>query len=218
MNTIGSDNRGTITRGRFVWHVQNALVEEVHTDSENRTGYLLVSYAVRGQHNTTYIELLRLNVTRNTLIRNQIGLPVCLCDIRPGMWVDADFPPILMPSSPPQTNAFQIVVLRRTPNPQPPVPPRPPRPPQPPTRPARTDRIISVDPRNGSFLIGDPRNINDQMRFVVTNETVILDRNGRRISLRELRPGQLVEVTHAEFQTASIPPQSTAYRVQVLNI
>ena len=154
----------------------------------------------------TYIELLRLNVTNNTLIRNQTGLPVGLQEIRPGMWLDVDFFPFLPSSRPPQTNAVQIVVLRRGQNPQPPAPP---------SR-TRTDRIIRVDPRNNVFLVGDPRDISSQMRFTVTNETVILDRNGRRIPLQALRPGQLVEVTHADFQTLSIPPQTTAFRVQIL--
>lgn len=206
MNAIGADSRGTITRDRFIWHLKNALVEEVNRDSGRRTGTILISYAVRGQNNMTYIELLRLNVTNNTLIRNQTGLPVGLQEIRPGMWLDVDFFPFLPSSRPPQTNAVQIVVLRRGQNPQPPAPP---------SR-TRTDRIIRVDPRNNVFLVGDPRDISSQMRFTVTNETVILDRNGRRIPLQALRPGQLVEVTHADFQTLSIPPQTTAFRVQIL--
>lgn len=207
MNSIGADSRGTITRDRFVWHIRNALVEEVNTDSGRRTGTILISYAVRGQNNMTYIELLRLNVTSNTLIRNQIGLPVSLHEIRPGMWLDVDFSPFLPNSRPPQTNAFQIVVLRRGQNPQPPTPP---------SRLTRTDRIVRVDPRHHVFLVGDPRDISRQMRFTVTNETVILDRNGRPIPLQALRAGQLVEVTHADFQTMSIPPQTVAFRVQVL--
>lgn len=56
----------------------------------------------------------------------------------------------------------------------------------------------------------------DQMRFIVSDSTVMLDRRGNRINLRNLRPGMKVRVEHADFQTASIPPQTTAFRVQVL--
>ncbi len=219
MNTTNADNRGTITRGRNVWRIDSAFVEEVSTSNNGRTGHLLVSYAVRGQNNMTFIEVLRLNVNRNTLIRSQSGLPFCLCDIRPGMWVDAEFSPFMTNSVPPQSNALRIVVHRRMHNPQPPQPPMSPQPPTPPQQlPStltRTDRIVSVDVNNSFFITGNPYNMNEQMRFAVSSETVILDRDGTRIPLQALHPGQLVEVTHADFQTMSIPPQTTAYRVQV---
>ena len=50
----------------------------------------------------------------------------------------------------------------------------------------------------------------------MTDSTIILDRRGNRIQLENLRPGQMVRIEHATFQTASIPPQTTAFRVQVL--
>lgn len=39
---------------------------------------------------------------------------------------------------------------------------------------------------------------------------------GRNIGIENLRPGQLVRINHANFQTASIPPQTTAFSIQVL--
>ncbi|MBP6887197.1 MAG: hypothetical protein KBC20_03970 [Oscillospiraceae bacterium] len=66
------------------------------------------------------------------------------------------------------------------------------------------------------LVTGHPSDINRQKRFVVTDDTVIRNRNGRLIPLGALRPGQRVEITHANFQTMSIPPQTTAFRIQVL--
>ncbi|MGB4440515.1 MAG: hypothetical protein WBJ13_15125 [Sedimentibacter sp.] len=54
------------------------------------------------------------------------------------------------------------------------------------------------------------------MRFVVTDATVIRDRRGRQIRLSNLRPGEFVRVEHANFQTMSLPPQTTAFNIQVL--
>jgi hypothetical protein len=51
---------------------------------------------------------------------------------------------------------------------------------------------------------------------VVDNSTEIFDRRGNRIRFRDLRPGQMVRVEHADFMTMSIPPQTTAYIVWVL--
>ena len=78
------------------------------------------------------------------------------------------------------------------------------------------DRIASIDLENSSFYTGNRNDINSQTRFIVNNNTVITDREGNRIRLRNLRPGQLVRINHANFQTASIPPQTTAFSVQVL--
>ena len=211
MNITNTDSRGTIQQGRRVWSINNALVEEVSTNSNGSTGHLIVSYAVRAQNDMMLIELLRLNVNRNTIKRNQFGLPVCLCDIRPGMWIDTQFSPIMTKSIPPQTNALQIVVHRRMQHPQPPRPQ-----PHPPSGLTMIDRIVNVDAINRFLVTGDPNDMNEQMRFVVTDETVILDRRGNRIALHTLHPGQLVKVTHADFQTMSIPPQTTAFQIRVV--
>lgn len=176
--------------------VNGALVEEVsllHTGGS--IGFLVVSSA-----GALSVGRLRLNVSRNTVILGDRGRPMCLCDIRRGMRVDALFSPVFTRSLPPQSAAFLIVVRREA-------------------QPAdfvTTDRVIRVDPANRLLLTGNPRNVNNQIRFVVTDDTVILDRNGRRIQLRALRPGQTVRVTHANFQTPSIPPQTTAFVIQVL--
>jgi len=54
------------------------------------------------------------------------------------------------------------------------------------------------------------------MRFVVSQATEILDQTGSSIPLSALQPGQMARIEHANFQTASIPPQTTAYRIQVI--
>lgn len=89
-------------------------------------------------------------------------------------------------------------------------------PPMPPTFPTTTGQIIRINTAGNNFLIGNPLNVNRQTQFNVNARTVITDSRGNRIPLSRLRLGQRVRVTHADFQTMSIPPQTTAYRVQVL--
>ncbi|MGO5052754.1 hypothetical protein ACTQ6A_09585 [Lachnospiraceae bacterium LCP25S3_G4] len=196
---MNHDNRGTISQKGNIMHVENALVEEVSTPN-SRTGYLLVSYAVFRPNQMTFIELLRLNISNSTAILNSLGLPMCLCDIRKGMWIDSLFSPIMTRSIPPQSTAFLIVARRE---PQSPLS-------------ITTDRIAMVDVPNNFLYTGNPNDINSQMRFSISQTTTFSDRNGNPTSLRSLRPGQMVRVTHANFQTASIPPQSTAFHVQLL--
>lgn len=183
MANINAEARGTMVRRGNVWQINNAFVEDVST-RDGRTGYLLVSYAVIAPNNLTMIELLRLNVGRNTIITNQFGRTVRLSDIRPGMWVNAFFSPAMTRSIPPQTNAFRITVLQNTSIPIPPLfpiqpfppsPPSPPGPPSPPLPPSvtTTDRVAGVDTRNHMLVTGNPNDINRQKRFIVTDDTVI---------------------------------------------
>lgn len=196
---MNNDTRGTMVRQGNFLRIDNALVEEVSFSGRN-SGYILISYAVPRPGGMTSIELLRLNVSGRTIILNTLGLPMCFCDIRRGMWVDAVFSPLLTRSNPPQSNAFMITARR------PPLP----------SSSITTERIVRVDPDNSLLYTGTPGDISSQTRFVITNSTVIQNRSGFPIGLRSLRPGQLVRITHATFQTASIPPQTTAYHVQVL--
>ncbi|OYP57947.1 hypothetical protein C8E03_11654 [Lachnotalea glycerini] len=196
---MNNDNRGTISQQGNIMRIDNALVEEV--SAPNRaTGYLLVSYAVLKPKGMTSIQLLRLNIGRNTVILNSFGLSMCLCDIRKGMWIDSLFSPIMTRSIPPQSSAFLIVARRELKS----------------SVSVTTDRIAMVDVNNNFLYTGNPNNINSQIRFALSNSTTISDRNGNPVSLRSLRPGQMVRVTHANFQTASIPPQTTAFHVQLL--
>jgi len=115
------------------------------------------------------------------------------------MLVDAVFSTIMTRSYPPQSNAFSITVK----TPEMPYD-------------VTVDRIIDIDLDNNFLYTGDPNDMLNQMRFVITDSTVILDRRGNRIQLENLRLGQMVRVEHATFQTASIPPQTTAFLVQIL--
>ncbi len=204
MNNTGrnADERGTMVEYGRDRRINNALVEEVSAEND-RTGYLLVSYAVRGQNDMTFIELLRLNVDRNTVITDRYGHNIGLNRIKPGMWIDTVFSGAMTFSIPPQASAFRITVQSRIQDSRPPSSSR-----------VTTGQVVSVDIRNGFLLTENRNNPNRRIKFVVTDQTQILDRRGRRISLRSLSRGQWVRVTHADFMTASIPPQTTAFRIQ----
>ena len=196
---MNSDNRGSIVRQGGLLRIDNALVEEVSFTTRN-TGYLLVSYSSQRQNGLTIIEVLRLNVSNRTVIINASGTPVCFCDLRKGMWINVTFSPNMTRSIPPQSNAFMIVTRRSAA----------------PSSSVTTGRVVQVDPVNNFLLTGIPNVPASQTRFVITNSTVIRDRSGFPVRLRSIRPGQLVRVTHANFQTASIPPQTTAFNIQLL--
>lgn len=191
--------RGALIPNGIITHIDNAFVEDTAC-FDNSSGWILISYAAPGANNVTSIQNIRLNLNRNTVILNFFGQNMCTCCIRRGMWVNAIFSSRMTRSLPPQANAF-LVIAKRNPQPEALV---------------TTDRIASIDTSHNFLYTGSPDDINSQTRFVVSDKTVITDRFGRPVRLNALRPGQLVRITHANFQTASIPPQTTAFQIQVI--
>lgn len=176
---------------------ENALIEEISSDGG--TGFVTISYGVMDDNCMVHVNVVRLVVNRNTVIRDRFGQPLNFRDLREGMIVDAEFSTAMTRSVPPQSNAFRITVIKNNDNAN-----------------MRVDSVIGVDPNFNFLYTGNPDDIYSQMRFVVTDSTIITDRRGRQIGLTDIRPGDTVRVEHANFQTASIPPQTTAFRIEVL--
>ncbi len=182
---------------QLVISVINALIKGVMVISPT-SGYVTIMYSGISDNGMRTMNTVRLNVNEDTVILDQFGQSLLIQDLEVGMMVAAEFSAVMTRSIPPQSNAYSIIV-----------------------RPRRiavvtlTDRVASVDLMNGYLYTGNPYDISDQIRLVITDATIIEDRNGERISLSDISPGQLVRVEHANFQTLSIPPQTTAFLVQV---
>lgn len=198
-----NDPRGTIINQGNIMRINNAFVEKASCFN-NFSGYILVSYSAPGMNNTVSIKKIRLNLNRNTTVVDDFGQRQCICCIRRGMWVNAVFSPIMTRSIPPQSNAFLIAVQRI---------PRPPLFPQNPSS-VTTGRIVLTDVDNNYFITQNNRN--DQTKFMITSTTSFTNRQGMPIRFSNLKTGQMVRITHANFQTLSIPPQTTAFNVQLI--
>jgi len=199
MNYINSSTpQGMFMISENVMRVENALIQEVVTNNR-RTGYILISFEVPDENNQIYSDQIRLNVGNHTVILNEAGESLLLTDLVKGMRIDAEFSSAMTRSIPPQSNAYRIIVLNEEPSVN-----------------VTTDRVVSVDVNNGFLLTGNPYDMYDQIMFSISDSTIILDQNSNPIPLAAIQPGQLVRVEHANYQTLSIPPQTPAYRVQVL--
>lgn len=198
MNRSGSPSQGMSFIGDTIIHVENALIEEVAANNE-KSGYVLISFEIYDEHDMSNLQEVRLNIGNNTIIIEEDGTSLNLNNLNEGMRIDADFSAMMTRSIPPQSNAYRIVVLREDSSVY-----------------VTTDRVVNVDVDNNFLLTGNPYDMNDQMVFTISDETVLLDQNNNPISLEQIQPGQMVEVEHAIFQTLSIPPQSPAYVVQVI--
>lgn len=184
--------------GNFT-RIEDARVEEVTCSSSPES--ILISYPVSQNAQMAQRQRLQLNMNRNTVVLNPFGQSISVCSLRPGMMVSVVVSSAMTRSIPPQTNAFIIVVQGGF---------------RPYQSVVTTARILYYDPVNRLLYTGRPGDRNSQMVFVVTNATSILDRFGRPGNVGMLRPGQQVRITHADFQTASMPPQTTAFRIRIL--
>lgn len=141
----------------------------------------------------------RLVVNQDTVLRDERGRNLRAGELERGMTVDARFSSVMTRSIPPQAQAFFIQVVRRT---------------------NRTEttvgRILEVNTRNNFILVLRSQNPASAIRFNISPDTVILDLFGRRMRLSSLMPGLRVRVEHGSFMTASIPPQTTAFTVQII--
>ncbi|ONI38937.1 hypothetical protein AN639_04220 [Candidatus Epulonipiscium fishelsonii] len=83
--------------------------------------------------------------------------------------------------------------------------------------------IVDVKDNNGqiSVVIGnpqDPQNPMDQTIFHLTEQTTIKHiMNKRLYTSADLKSGQIVNIEHAQAMTMSIPAQSTAYAITLIN-
>ncbi len=158
MEYIGILPQGMITQSGNILRVDNALVEEVFTNNnDNQTGYVLISYGVEDQNDMIRIDILRLNVGKDTIIINEFGETICLCELRREMRIDAEFSSAMTRSIPPQSRAYRIMVRTEELSIN-----------------VTTDRVVSVDIGNSFFLTGNPYDMNDQIRFSVGDATILL--------------------------------------------
>ena len=179
-----------------VINITNAVIQDI--TSEQGTTYVTITYTSR-QPNQRNEQTLRLVVRPRTIILNANGFPIKANALREGMNVNVAVSSAYTRSIPPQTTAYLIRIAGRQ-------------------RPddITVGNILDVDRNNRSFTTISDRDFSSIIRFNVPDNAMIFDRMGRPVNFSRLTPGMRVRVRHANFMTASIPPQTTAFEVRVL--
>ena len=77
-------------------------------------------------------------------------------------------------------------------------------------------RVMNVDIPNRFFTVMTDPNPASAIRFNLADNARLTDFFGRPINLCCLSPGSRVRVRHSNAMTRSIPPQATAFSVQVI--
>ena len=179
-----------------VMNITNAIIEDI--TSERDTTFVTVTYSSR-QGNRRNEQTVRLVVGPRTIILNANGNPVRVNALRKGMTINAAISSAMTRSIPPQATAYLIRIVGRQ-------------------RPDNITigNILELNRNNRSFTTISDRDFSTIIQFNVPENAMIFDRLGRPMNFSRLTPGMRVRVRHADFMTASIPPQTTAFEVRVL--
>ena len=177
-------------------NISNATITEISRDR----GTLFVTITYReGPRNQQNEQTLLLVITPRTIILNTNGNPIPASRLSVGMTINAVVSSATTRSIPPQTNAYLIQITRRQSQDN-----------------ITVGNILDIDRDNRSFTTISGRDFSSIIQFNVADNARILNRSGQPMRFQNLRPGMRVRVRHANFMTASIPPQTTAFEIQVL--
>jgi len=179
-----------------VTHLTNGTIENI--TAERGTTLALVTYMGR-LGNQRDEQTVRLVVGPRTVILNTRGEPIPASALRERMTINASFSSAMTRSIPPQATAYLIRIVGR------PMPDN-----------ITIGRILDINRNNRSFTTMTDRDFSTVIRFNTSDNTRFFDRFGRPIEFSRLNPGMRVRVRHANFMTASLPPQTTAFEVRVL--
>ena len=186
----------TVIPVQDIIRVSNAVIQNISYDRD--IAYVTIAYNECQRCNSPE-KLVTLIVSSRTILLDENGNMITPEELQTGMVVHATFSSNMTRSMPPLAQAYQIRIASR-----------------PEVGNVTIGRIINVDSRNQYFLTMSDGNPSTMIRFNVSPNTIVLDSVGRQISFSRLVPGLLVSVQHASFLTASIPPQTTAFVVQIM--
>lgn len=177
-------------------HITNGTIADITT--ERNTTFVTVTYRER-TNNVNRQQTVTLIVNNTTILLDENGNSIPVSRLRVGMTINATISSAMTRSIPPQASAFLIRIVRG------------------PMRDNITvGRILNIDRQNRNFTVISDGNLSSIIVFNVSENTIIFDRFGRPINFSRLIPGLRVQVRHANFMTASIPPQTTAFEVRIL--
>ena len=187
-----------------VIYISNGTIEEISTEGRNT----LVTVVYRERRGDGLEDRrapqrteqrVRMVVEPRTIIVHSQEAFLPASDLRVGMVINAAISSAMTRSIPPQAVAYLIEIINDGQMEE-----------------TTVGRILEVDRNNRSFTTISDRDLSTVIRFQVPDNARIFNRAGNPMNFLGLGVGMRVRVRHANFMTASIPPQTTAFEIQVL--
>jgi len=184
-----------------VAQIKNAIIDEITVNSKNETS-VTIMYETLDNRNRVVDNFMVLLTDKDTKVYNQFGEIIKISALKKGMIVNVEHSLKMTKSAVPQAYAYKISVVKSEDNTQ-----------------ITESKILNVYTNNKKsyILVGDANDITKQILFILADNATIKNKFNQAISFDDLAIGQKIRVNHSMAMTFSLPPQSTAYSVEVLD-
>ncbi|WFD09855.1 stalk domain-containing protein [Tepidibacter hydrothermalis] len=131
------------------------------------------------------------NITDKTSIVDEAGQNLSVDDLAKGTEVEVYYGNMMTASLPPITNATKVVVKGVY---------------------AMTGDVKSLE---GNYMLVEGNGLYNQIKFNITDETKIVDKEGKELSKSDIKEGSKVVAYHGGAMTRSLPPITNATKIIV---
>lgn len=131
------------------------------------------------------------NITDKTVIVDEAGQKLAIDDLNKGAEVEVYYGNIMTMSLPPITNATKVVVKGVY---------------------SMTGDVKSLE---GNYMLVEGNGLYNQIKFNITDETKIVDKEGKELSKSDIKEGSKVVAYHGGAMTRSLPPITNATKIIV---
>ncbi len=181
--------------------IEDAYIEEI-ADYSKTEKVVTIIYETIDSKNRIIENYMDLIVDANTKIYNQLGDSIKVSSLKQGMFIDVEHSNKITKSIIPQAYALKINIVKNEKDTL-----------------ITESKILNVYTSNQKsyILVGEANNTSKQILFVLADNAVVKNQYGQTIAFKDLAKGQKIKVEHASAMSKSLPPQSVAYTVQVID-
>lgn len=169
------------------------IYENVTFVEVDETGRLLVNNFLKGD--------MLLNVTEETVIKNEAGEALKVSDITAEKELKVKLAPAMTMSIPPQVNALEIVVLDKL---------------APVTKGGVVSEVVVEEGVVKQIVIGKYEDNEGFFAINVSEETKVYDINGDEVKLTDVKAGSEITASVSGTSTMSIPAQFTGFQLRIV--
>ncbi len=175
--------------------ISNAVVQKISADA-NDTLLLTILYKVTDTSNKIVENTMNLVVDNNTEIVNQFGVKTVKSALKTGMVLNVEH------SNAVTAYCISIDIVREYEDSE-----------------IKEANIIEKNIYNNIayVLIGNPEKVNEQIKLVLSDKTMLKDQDGNNITYEQLKVGQKIRAEYSLAMTRSLPAQAQAYSIQIID-
>lgn len=175
--------------------ISNAVVQKISTEA-NDTLLLTILYKITDSNKKIVENTMNLVVDNNTEIVNQFGIKTVKSALKTGMVLNIEHSKTVTA----YCNSIDIVREYKDSE-------------------IKEANIIEKNIYNdiAYLLIGNPEKVNEQIKLVLSDKTILKDQDGNNITYEQLKVGQKIRAEYSLAMTRSLPAQAQAYSIQIID-